>query len=451
MCSSRDRGLRRPAIESRKSVVRDPGGMLPGWSSACRRGGWSAGNVSARCSTGCWVTPGTVTAPSWWCTETPASARPRCSSTPSGRARIFVSFGLPASRGRWSSTTRRCSSSVRRSSSSSSASLILSGTRSESPSGSAPAGASPFLVGLAVLGLFSEAAERQPLLCVVDDAQWLDGASAGALAFVTRRLVAERVALAFATRGGQWVGPLPAAPRRSFGPSGCAGAVGVGPRGAAGRVRARADHRRDGRESARAAGAPAGPDARPARRRFRAACGAASVHWDRAELRTTAGAAPARHAAVAAPGGGRPVGDLALLWRAAQQFGIPETATRAVEAEGLVTLDDAVVIRHPLVRSAVYGAPSRTSGARLPRAGGRNRCAARPGSPGVAPGAGGVRARRRGGRRTRALRGAGAGAGRARRCSGIPRGCRDADPRAVATGATRPRCSADEIRGRCAR
>ena len=57
-----------------------------------------------------------------------------------------------------------------------------------------------FLVAVAVLGLLAEAAEERPLACLIDDAQWLDRASAQVLAFVARRLLAERIAMVFAVR-----------------------------------------------------------------------------------------------------------------------------------------------------------------------------------------------------------------------------------------------------------
>src|SRR4051812_15485252 len=70
----------------------------------------------------------------------------------------------------------------------------------------------PFLVGLAELTLLSEATEEQPLVCLVDDAQWLDRESAQAAGFVGRRLLAEPIAMVFAVRGSGAELPLAGLP-----------------------------------------------------------------------------------------------------------------------------------------------------------------------------------------------------------------------------------------------
>src|SRR4030081_3132500 len=83
----------------------------------------------------------------------------------------------------------------------------------------------PFLVGLAVLGLLSGAREERPLLWLVYDAQWLDRASARALAFVARRLLAEKIAFVFAARErGDTLAGLAGARGAPFGPLGGAAA-----------------------------------------------------------------------------------------------------------------------------------------------------------------------------------------------------------------------------------
>jgi predicted ATPase len=64
-------------------------------------------------------------------------------------------------------------------------------------------GSDRLLISAAVLGLLAAAAEDRPVLCVVDDAQWVDRPSAGALVFAARRLQAERLAMLFAAREGE--------------------------------------------------------------------------------------------------------------------------------------------------------------------------------------------------------------------------------------------------------
>ena len=220
--------------------------------------------------------------------------------------------------------------------------------------GSAP---DPFLVGLAVLSLLSEAAEERPLLAVVDDAQWLDHASARVLAFVARRLLAERVALLFATRqvddALRGLPELLISPLRHRDARALLESV----------LPARLDEAVLERIVVETRGNPlallelprglsptelAGGFGLPAALPLSASIEAsftrrlAGLPGDARRLLLVAAADP--------------IGDPALVWRAADRLGIPESAADVLESEDLVVLSPQVVFRHPLVRSAVYRA-----------------------------------------------------------------------------------------------
>jgi len=220
-----------------------------------------------------------------------------------------------------------------------------------------------FMVGLAVLSLLADAAEEQPLICVIDDAQWLDRVSVQTLAFVARRLLAEQVGLVFALResgDGHQLEGLPELVVDGL---------------AASHARRLLD-----------ATIP-GPLDRPVRDRILGEANGnplALVELARGESRAAAAggfglpvempltsrieqsflrqveplAAKTRRLLLLAAA--EPVGDVPLLWRAAERLGIGPEAAEEAEAAGLIEIGTHVRFRHPLVRSAAYrAAPAR--------------------------------------------------------------------------------------------
>jgi DNA-binding CsgD family transcriptional regulator len=220
-------------------------------------------------------------------------------------------------------------------------------------------GAAPdrFLVGLAVLSLLSEVAEQQPLLCVVDDAQWLDRASAQALAFVARRLLAEPVALLFAAREpGEELRGLPDLAVGGLGEGDARELLGSVIRGPLDeRVRDRIVAETRGNPLALLE-LPRGVPGVPGVPGVADAAGSSGRIED--SFRRRVEVLPAATQLLMLVAAAEPVGEPALVWRAAERLGIGAGDIVPAADAGLLTIGERVVFRHPLVRSAVYRAAS---------------------------------------------------------------------------------------------
>jgi DNA-binding CsgD family transcriptional regulator len=216
----------------------------------------------------------------------------------------------------------------------------------------------PFLVGMAALGLLAEVAEQQPLLCVVDDAQWLDSASARTLAFVARRLSAEKVALVFATRElGEELWGLPDLEVRGL-RNGAANAL------LSSTVRLLLDELARSRLVFETRGNPLALELPRGLTPAQLAGGLGLIGKGALAGRIEESFAgrledlPDDARLLLLLAAAEPVGDPLLLWRAAEKLGISAEGVADVETHDLLRLGDQVTFRHPLVRSAVYGSAS---------------------------------------------------------------------------------------------
>ena len=216
-----------------------------------------------------------------------------------------------------------------------------------------------FLVGLAVLNLLSDVSEERPLVCILDDAQWLDVASAQTMAFVARRLGAESIALAFAVRepsDQRYLEGLPDLPVGGLDDEHAQellATVVAGPLDERVRDRIVAETRGNplallelprGRTLAELAGGFGLSDAPALSGRIEQSFRERLVPLPR----------PTRLLLLIAAA--EPVGDPVLVWRAAAALGLEPAAAAPATAAGLIDFGAQVRFDHPLVRLAVYGA-----------------------------------------------------------------------------------------------
>ncbi|MDA4108424.1 helix-turn-helix transcriptional regulator [Mycolicibacterium holsaticum] len=215
-----------------------------------------------------------------------------------------------------------------------------------------------FLVGLAVLSLLAAAANDEPLLCLIDDAQWLDQVSVQTLAFVARRLMAEPVALIFAARSGS-AETLTGLEELAI------GALSIGDSHALldSVVMGPIDERVRDRIVAETRGIPLALLEVP---RNVSATELAGGFWNPG-VRPSAGqieegfvrriqVLPADTRRLLLVAAAEPVGDVALFLRVAAQLDIPVDALGPAEAAGVIEFGARMRFHHPLVRSAAYRA-----------------------------------------------------------------------------------------------
>jgi len=217
----------------------------------------------------------------------------------------------------------------------------------------------PFLIGLAVLSLLSHVAEEQPLVCLVDDHQWLDRASARVLAFAARRLGAESVGLVFATRDpGEDLAGLPELlipGLREADARVLLDAALTGPIDARVRDQIIAEARGNplallelprGLTPGELAGGFGLPGALPL---------ASSIEQN---FQWRVSALPQQTQRLLLLAAADPSGDPALVWRAAARLGISTGAAIPATEAGLAEFGTRLRFRHPLARSVAYQSAS---------------------------------------------------------------------------------------------
>ncbi|MET9907751.1 AAA family ATPase [Streptomyces sp. NPDC006476] len=214
-----------------------------------------------------------------------------------------------------------------------------------------------FLVGLAVLGLLTEVAAEKPLFCLVDDAQWLDRVSAQTLAFVTRRMLAEPLALVFATRELKARDEFAGLPELTIDGLDNSDALALLASEAGGPL----DERVRDRILAEARGNPLALLELPHSREETEPIdgfglpdpGPVTGRIERSYLERVRSLPPATQRLLLAAAA-EPIGDVTLLRRAAALLDIDPQAAGPAVAAGLFDIGALVRFKHPLLRSAIY-------------------------------------------------------------------------------------------------